>query len=347
MPLSVLLDRAEAGLLYRVISGILVFQLLLIGAFRVCSYSAPLFALLYTVFLSLSHVMNSLFSKLYIDLTEQGLHIDFGLSRGLGSLAYAGCSFFVSYLLSRQPDLFIHSVTAVIYIGLLFVILGLRALSRRLPGRPVAAPVPVEKHSPPRLRGFLRNYRPFLFLVLGISLVTASNRTFTTFLVVLVEELGGSLRSFTKITGFLALIEIPVMLFFSRFRKRHTISTLLVFSLLLYAVKLGGAAAARSLPVLFVAVTAQTFASGLFHPASVELVRETIPHRDAAKCHALLSGVPEYVAFLFISGFGRLLDIAPARVICFSLFLIALAGTLISRMASPKIKPAHIENPSD
>ena len=115
---------------------------------------------------------------------------------------------------------------------------------------------------------------------------------------------------------------------------------MLLISLLLYAVKLGGAAAARSLPVLFAAVSAQTFAAGLYHPASVEFIRETIPHKDTAKCQALLDGAPVFVSFLTITGFGVLLDSVPARSACVILFLLALLGTLICRLVIFRVQPA-------
>lgn len=342
LALSVWIDRAGDGALTLGIGGVLVSQLLLIICLAAYRYAGFLPALLYTLFLSLGHVMNSLFSKLYIDLKTRGMGIDFGLARGLGSLAFAGSSFSIGYLLAQRPGLYVHWLTLVFYVLLLLVTLSLRLLCRRLPGKPESVSAAKRKETPLRIGPFLRDYRLFLVLVLGISLVSAANKTFTTFLVNLVVELGGDIGAFTRITGFLALIEIPVMLFFSRLRKRHSISAMLLMSLLLYAVKLGGAAAARSLPVLFAAVTAQTFAAGLYHPASVEFIRETIPHRDTAKCQALLDGAPVFVSFLTITGFGTLLDSLPARTVCLLLFLLALLGTFLSQAVIRHTRPAPL-----
>ena len=336
--LSVRIDRAGTAFLYRLIAGILLIQIALILVFASVLSVGALSAVLYTLFLALGHVMNSLFSRLYFDIKRRGIHIDFGIARGLGSLAYAGCSFAVGYVLAQHPKTYVHSFTLLFYLLLLLVLLTLQRLSSRLPADPESIPDPEEKKTPLRVGAFLRNYRFFLILVLGISLVSASNKTFTTFLVNVVQGVGGDTRSFTTITGFLALVEIPVMLLFSKIRRRSSVSTMLLLSLLLYAVKLGGAAAARSLPVLFAAVTAQTFAAGLYHPASVEFVRETIPHKDTAKCQALLDGAPVCVSFLTITGFGALLESLPTRTVCFFLFAFSVIGIAISRAVIRKIR---------
>lgn len=337
--LSVRIDRAGPDTLYRVIAGLLTVQILLIAGLALSRYAGVVTALLYTLFLSHAHVMNSLFSKLYINLKKCGLRIDFGVARGLGSLAYGCSSFAAGYLMARHPERFVHSLTLIFYTLLLFVILALRMLSRRVPLPPDPVSPPAEEHPPLRLGAFLWNYRLFFVVALGLSIVSASNKTFTTFLVTIVEELGGDIRSFTAITGFLALIEIPLMLFFSKLRRKRDVPAMLLASLLLYAAKLGGAAWARSLPVLFAAVTAQAFAAGLYHPARVEYVREVIPHRDTAKCLAILDGTPVFLSFLTILGSGRLLDSIPARTVCLLLFLLALLGTLISGSVIFRVRP--------
>lgn len=334
---SVRIDKAGPGLLYRILGVVLASQLLLIVGLAFSQGDKTATALLYTVLLSFGHAMNSLFSKLYIDLKMRGIPIDFGFARGLGSLAYAGCSFLVGHSLQHYPQFYLHTLTWVLYLLLLIVTVLIGMINRRLPGE--ALPRPEKERSSGRLRMgcFFRSYAAFLVLVIGISAVSASNRTFSTYLVNLVIELGGDVRSFTTITGFLALIEIPVMLFFSRLRRKHSLSNMLLVSLLLYALKLGGAAAAHSLPILFAAITTQTFAAGIFHPASVEFVRENIPLKDTAKCQAILDGGPVFVSFVTILCFGNMLERVPARTVCLLLFLLALAGTLISKLAIKKI----------
>lgn len=330
--LSVWIDRAGTDSLYYAVIFILLLQVLMIAFFAFSRNAGLLPAVFYSLFLSHVHVMNSLFSKMYMDLKKRGNHINFGIARGLGSLAYAGSSFAIGYLLAHRPEVFIHSLTLVFYILLLLIILTLQRLACRLPEKHESVSVAGEEKNKLHIGAFFREYRFFLVLVLGISLVSASNKTFTTFLVNVVKGLGGDTRSFTTITGFLALIEIPVMLFFSKIRRKHSIASMLLLSLILYAVKLGGAAAAQSLPVLFAAVTAQTFAAGLYHPASVEFVREMIPYKDTAKCQALLDGAPVFVSFLTITGFGALLDTLPTRSVCILLFALAMLGTIVSKL---------------
>lgn len=338
--LSVQIDHAGGPSLHRVIACILLLQMLLIAFFAFCRRAGVLPAVLYALFLADGHAMNSLFSKMYINLKKHGVRIDFGFARGLGSLAFAGSSFAIGYMIAQRPEVFVHYLTLAFYALLLPATLLIRKLAEGLPAELECTPAPAEEKAPLRTGAFLRDYRFFIILVLGVSLVSASNKTFTTFLVNVVQGLGGDTRSFTTISGFLALIEIPVMLFFSKIRRRRSISSMLLFSLLLYAVKLGGAAAARSLPVLFAAVSAQTFAAGLYHPASVEFVRETIPHKDTAKCQALLDGAPVFVSFLTITGFGVLLDSVPARRACLILFLLALLGTLICKLVISRVQLA-------
>ena len=336
--LSVRIDQAGGASLHRVLACLLLIQMLLITFFAFFRRASALLAVLYALFLADGHAMNSLFSKMYINLKKHGIRIDFGFARGLGSLAFAGSSFAIGYLIAQRQEAFVHYLTLAFYALLLPATLLIQKLVDRLPAVLESDPTLAEEKAPLRTGAFLRDYRFFIILVLGVSLVSASNKTFTTFLVNVVQGLGGDTRSFTTISGFLALIEIPVMLFFSKIRRKRSISSMLLISLLLYAVKLGGAAAARSLPVLFAAVSAQTFAAGLYHPASVEFIRETIPHKDTAKCQALLDGAPVFISFLTITGFGVLLDSVPVRSACVILFLLALLGTLVCRLVISRVQ---------
>ena len=76
----------------------------------------------YTLYLSLTLVLSSLVSKIYLDLRGEGVEIDFGFARGLGSLGYALGSLLLGYLLEK-----LHTLPLLLLGHGLFLLLAIAA----------------------------------------------------------------------------------------------------------------------------------------------------------------------------------------------------------------------------
>lgn len=283
-------------------------------------------ALCYTVYMGLTLSMSSVVSKLYMDLTHAGIRVRFSLARGIGSAGYAVTSLCAGRLMDR-----LHGTGLLLLGSGLFLISALLALGlrSRLAMEP-PAPAPTQGGWK---RGLLDAAPGFALLILGISLVSAANKTVTVFLVNIVRSVQGDMATFGMLSGYLAVLEVPVILLFPRLRRKFSLPALLLCSMLFYTLKIAGFAMADSVTALLAASSLHIFSTGIFQPASVEYVRETIPHRYTATAQGLMTGLPMLVSFAATSLFGILLDWGSVRSNLIILALLALCGTLLCRTA--------------
>lgn len=285
----------------------------------------------YTLYLSLTLVLSSLVSKIYLDLRGEGVEIDFGFARGLGSLGYALGSLLLGYLLEM-----LHALPLLLLGHGLFLLLAAAAECIRRNGIHTEAAGKRTEEGGFRisaLSSILKNYPRFLFLVLGIALVSCANKTLTLFLVNIVQNVGGNVASFGALGAFLSFLEVPVIFLFSRFRKKWNVAALLFASMLFYTLKIAGYCLAASVGALWATSLFHAFSTGLLHPASVEYVRETIPHRNSATAQSMINGAPLLFSFFASIIFGKLLDLNGTDLVLRLLLFLAALGTLICFLA--------------
>ena len=334
------IDRSGAGSVYGWSWLLVLAQCLALGGILLLRKRAFAAALCYTLYLALTLTLSSTVSKLYIDLKRGGVPIRFGVARGFGSLGYALTSLSAGFLLARfHPFVLLPAGQG------LFLLMSLLLLPLRL-----AAPeeAPAERESaeaapPAPLGNFLRGSRLFLLLVLGISLVSAANKTLTAFLVNVVRGVGGNTEDFGAVSGYLALIEVPATFLFVWLKKRWRLSALLVASMCFYTLKIAGYAFAGSVSVLLLASSLHAFSTGIFQPASVEYVRQIIPHEHTGLAQAMMLGGPMLFSFATTVGFGRLLDSSSVSVTLRLLLLIAALGTALCFFCVRRLRPLQQE----
>ncbi len=307
----------------------LMLTVLLLAVFLVRKPTAVT-ALCYIAYMASTHLLGSLVTKLYIDLRKVGYAINFGVARGLGSLAYALCSLLAGWASARRPGSFYQFVALGCFLLVLLISFVLRGLPplHRLAGEAREAP-PSAAHA----IGFLRRDGLFLALVIGVALVSATNKTTSSFLVNIVEDIGGDRKAFGLVNGYLALVEVPMILLYSRIRKRFSASSLLLISMVFFSLKTAAYTFIRSVPLLLLASTLQAFSVGLYQPSSVDFVVEKLPHEHTATGQSCLNGMPLLFSFVTTVVFGFLLDRFPVSACMAALLLCSLAGTFVCALA--------------
>ncbi|MBR3237843.1 MAG: MFS transporter [Oscillospiraceae bacterium] len=333
---SARIDRAGTGAVNRWVCGLVLAQSVVLAGLLSAEKPGVTAALCYTLYMALTLVLSSLLSKLYIDLRRAGIPIRLGLARGLGSLGYALASLSAGFLMGTLPDLGILGIGHGLF--LLTALLAVLLRKDTADAGETEAASATEKRAP--VRELLRSSPLFLLLVAGVSLVSAANRTVTVFLVNVVENVGGDMRSFGAVSSYLALLEVPVIFLFAQMKKRWSLSALLVTSMLFYTLKLGGFVLAGSVPMLLLASSLHAFSTGIFQPASVEYVRETIPHRCTATAQGLMTGVPLFLSAATTVLFGSMLDGSSVSATLLLLLAAAALGTALCLAAVLRLRKA-------
>lgn len=280
-----------------------------------------IYAVLYGTFVS----TNSVVLRFCGDCAVGGYRLNYGIARGIGSLAYIIPSVLLGIIFKQIPAtclpyagiiLLALELIVNVYAGMFFK--GQRSISIK------------EAETGDSFIRFIKNEPVFTRLLAGLIFLFFGYCIYATFLINIVKNAGGDTASMGLLSGFGAAIEIPAMFLLSRLRKRWRISTLLKVSLVAFSVKALALAMATDIAALFAVQLLQAFSYALYAAAIVEYVVAVIPAKNQAKGQSLI-----YTTEL-ISGImagliaGRLLDVTTVKTTLIIGFIVTAVGTVIS-----------------
>ena len=288
----------------------------------------------YILLIAFTVSVNSLILKMYVDLSYRGASVDYGLSRGIGSLAYVALSSCIGLLIKRL------SVAALPYVGLAVTAVQLFSallLRRAAPdGERLAAEETGKSLS---MWKFLKKNPRYSVLLLGTVLIFFSHNTIANFLINLTVNAGGGEDTMGYLNAVMAFVEIPVIMFYARLRGRHSHSAALRTAFLFFIVKAVAFALVGSVPLLFAVMLLQAPSFALYTAAIVYYVNEELPHADSAKAQSLAFSMTMVGSVLASVISGRNYDLLGVRGTLLIAAAVSLFGSLTA-IAGLKKKPA-------
>lgn len=305
--LASFVDRFEDVTPARIIPVLLCMQVVLHAGLLQMRTRGTIATVLFIACIACSFPVNSMNLKLYVDAVHRGAVIDYGLARGSGSLFYVMLSFSLGIITSRS------SVLIVPYAGLLTTLLQFLAhvLFVRASDAPAGSAPGAGLHmkdsyrqtqsatdAQPRHSGtqslqgltlqefLLRNLR-FCRLLFGIAMLFFAHNICVNFMINVVQNVGGGTAEMGYFNAFMAAVEIPVMMMFSKTAAKYDVRRVLYVAFAAFALKGIAIAAAGSIPVLYAAFLLQAPSFALFTAAVVPYVDQTIALNDSAKAQSL------------------------------------------------------------
>lgn len=319
----------------------LAIQLASYAALIVLDEKCLAFSAAYVLLIAFCYPANSLDMDFYTECVNCGIHIDFGIARAIGSLAFV----FVSVLIGPGVEHFSQRVIA--FVGIFIIALQFaahlyfsaafrkkRAASVSGTDKEGSASASESAEKPLTLFQFFARYKLFLLLVIGIIIMLSGFRISTSYLVNIVRYAGGDLKYFSYMTSYGAIIEIPFMILCSRILRRVRASVILNISFICYVIKLVLYALSSSIPVLILAITFQGPSYALYSSAVVSYVADVMPPKDAPVAQSLIFTCLT-VSYVFASVVGGvLMDHFTVPIVMIICAVICIAGILI---ASPTV----------
>lgn len=285
-------------------------------------------SLCYPLLLAFSLTVNTLSLKLCADFEHYESPVNYGVARSMGSAAYMAMSMLLGVCITK------FGVRVIPIAGLAVTAVQLSA--NALLG---AAVVRLHKsftalHAPTvqgrSLAVFLRESPRFCLLLIGSVLIFFSHNTASTFLINIVRHAGGNTASMGYLSAFIAALEIPTMLLFSRVYRRRSCSSLLRISFLSFVFKSVALAFAPSVPLLFAAEMLQAPSFGLYAPAIVAYVALVVPYEDSAKGQSLAFNTTTVGSILASFIAGRLFDVLPVPATMYIAAAVCAAGVFLA-----------------
>ncbi len=306
--------------------------------------------------------LQPLFNSLTFKLEESGHKINFGICRAMGSLAYSAlCA--VLGTLAENYGTGILPLTGEITLALLLITLILTKKdfkkackfrehlsenhefsARKLEGIEVTEAIEtagetLNDYEEINLVQFVKRNKLFFLLNIGIMGIYFSNAIFNSFMLQIVENVGGNSEDMGRILSVMAFLEIPPMFLFEKVHKKVTTKRLLQLGAICFTLKILCAAIAGSVFMIYVAQLFQLTSFGIFLPAIVSYINEIMEKGEAVKGQALFTVVTTVATIFATMTGGLILDMSGATTLLIVSTVITGLGALFFCVVIERIRP--------
>ncbi|NLD10431.1 MAG: MFS transporter, partial [Clostridiales bacterium] len=235
---------------------------------------------IYVLLLAWHTVLQPLFNSLNFKLQECGVHLNFGVCRSMGSLAYSVLCLFLGDLVERC-GISILPITSEVMMVLLMISIAMTARQyhkvMKVNEKKLAeakAKLPAEESEEINLIDFVKRNKLFFVLQIGVLLVFIENQVLNNFMLQIVTNVGGTETDMGRIFSLMAFLEIPTLFCFDWINKRFSCGFLLKVASVGFTLKIGVVFLAQSVAMIFAAQFLQLVSFALFLPAMVHYIGE-------------------------------------------------------------------------
>lgn len=274
-------------------------------------------------------VTQPLVNSVSIYYVNQGISVDFGIARAVGSISYAAVSSALGYLIEQR------GTNIIIFSGLLFLAIIVLALL----SMPVLKEKSSETHTAPEnsansvvkepLWHFFARYKRFTVALLGVTLLFTFHNMTNSYLIQIVQSLGGDSANMGTALSIAAISELPAMLIFSKLLKRFRSNQLLIISGFFFAIKAASYLLAGTVFQFYLTQILQMGAFALYIPASVYYVNETMESADKFKGQAVMTATNTLGGVIGSLLGGFLLDYTGITPLLSTGFILAAGGAVL------------------
>lgn len=284
-------------------------------------------SIIFVLLIAWHTVLHPLFNSLNFKLQESGIHINFGIARSMGSLAYAVLVAILGTLVS------IYGVSVLPISGeiILLLLLAILCLTKYHFSKTISEPT-ISKSANTNNRTeeinliqFIKRNKTFFVINLGVIGLYFSNSILNNYMMQIVANVGGNSEDMGRILSLMAFLEIPTLVFFDRLHRKFSYQLMLKIASIGYTVKILLCFLAKSVVMIFAAQFLQLAAFALFLPAMVHYINEIMSPGEAIKGQALFTTMVTVTTIFSSLAGGVILDTGGAKM----LTLTASAATAI------------------
>ena len=326
--LGALIDRHPGCTVPRLFPCLMAGQALTLALMLILQPHGLVLGVIYSLYMAFFIAVGALDLKLYGDLSNSG-SINYGLARGMGSLAYVIASVSLGMIVKH------FSANVLLYAGIVICILEAIVhwiIFQRMPA--VSVRTVAERGT--TLVRFLKGNRNYCLLLLGAVLLFVPHSLQASFLINIVRAVGGNEADMGLVDGFTAEVEIPIMMLYDVLARRLKHSRLLRISVVMLTFKILAMAAAKSIGGLYAASLLQMPSYALYIVAVVPYAAMVTDPRDFAKAQSLINAMPTVGAVITGLIGGRLLDILPVSQVLYIAAAVSCLGTVLALLGTRK-----------
>lgn len=322
----------------KIINTIVAIAIILSVALLVIPTNQTLIFILIVAIFSLETTIMLLINTLAFIFEKYGIQINFGIARGLGSVAYALTSMALGYIVEWfSPDLL--PICYVVFNALLFIVVHLFVLPKnaQIVDADEESETEAEVQENVSLLKFAGKYKKFIVFLLGFVLVYFAHTIINNFFIQIITNVGGNSSDMGNAVFLAAMLELPTMAYFTKLSQKVNCGTLIKASIVLFLAKHAITYLATNMVMIYIAQVLQMGAYALFIPASVYYVNCKVDNKDIVKGQSFvttsmtMSGV-----FANIIG-GILLDAVGVSEVLLIGVILSLIGAVIVLFTVEKV----------
>ena len=277
-------------------------------------------------------VLQPLINSLTFKLEESGIHINFGVARSLGSLAYSVFMAILGTLVENYGTEMMPLSGEIILVMLLISLFLTGKQYKKTKDFNIEQGIikkETEENEKIGLLCFIRRNKMFFLVNAGVAGLYFSNSILNNYMMQIVSDVGGTSEDMGRIFSVMAFLEIPTMVFFDRLRKRFSCQLMMKVAAIGFTVKIGICFMATSVSAIFAAQFLQIVSFALFLPAMVKFIDEIMDKGEAVKGQALFTTMITITTIFSSLAGGVILDNFGAKTLTFISTVITAAGAVI------------------
>lgn len=256
-----------------------------IGLFFI-SVRSVILTLIYVVMITLANAVIAFLTSVQFLMDPSKTKINFGLCRAGGSLFFAILSAAMGILIERIGMKSIP--TALFIITFLIIILCIYITRHRIHTTYESTnDLTYQKSS--TLLVFFKENPKFIILSIAMLFIYYAHAFITNFTISIVRNVGGDHREMGYLIAFMALMELPGMIGFKEISRRFKVSSLLLFSMLMFSAKAIIVWLSPSFMTLTFGFALQVVSFALYIPASVQYANIIIDEKDTVKAQMMFN----------------------------------------------------------
>lgn len=277
----------------------------------------------FALFCAINMALLPLVNAFAFYLTRLDYEINFGIARGIGSLAFSAMAAVLGVLTERMD------VAVLAYAGLISFLMLIVVIHSFHVGSVTVRSLAQSWARQGGSGGILRGRPGFVFLLAGTALVFFDHACMNNYMLQVVVNAGGSSGSMGALSSYCAILELPAMFLFDRLHRRWRCTTLLKVAVFFFTVKGLLVLLAGSVPMLFVGMFFQGLSFALFTPASVRYVDELLSPADANRGQACVTAMIAAGNIAASALGGVIIDSFSVRGLLLGAFLASCVGTAL------------------
>ena len=242
--------------------------------------------LIYVVMITLANAVIAFLTSIQFLMDTSKSKINFGLCRAGGSLCFAILSALMGIMIERIG---MKSIPLALFIITLLIIGLCIFITRHSINGNIKAVLTLEKKRSSSLFVFFKENPRFMILSIAMLFIYYAHAFITNFTISIVRNVGGNHREMGYLIAFMALMELPGMIGFKEISRRFKVSSLLLFSMIMFSIKAIIVWLSPSLMTLTFGFALQVVSFAIYIPASVQYANIIIDEKDTVKAQMMFN----------------------------------------------------------